>query len=155
MPEPMKTGTLANFLHLADLFKFGRLGGSRSCDDDCVDKEELGLLNDIGNVEIASERMRAMLLFHVGENFDMFAAEAYAFTQQAPRASFDQAGAADVREDVSSPRAENRDRPRKRSPGRSRWPLQAVEYRWVPRSVFGPPGRCASSARRRVDPEEA
>src|SRR5262245_836323 len=55
-------GNIGIFFHSAELGELGRLGGSRSCDDDCVDEEELGLLNNIGDVEIASERMRAMLL---------------------------------------------------------------------------------------------
>ena len=101
MPDPMTTGTFASSFDAPQFFQFGRFAGSRSRDDDAVDEKELCLLDDIGNVEITRQRVRAMLFVHVAEDLDVSAAELRTFSKQRARTAFDEACATNMRENVT------------------------------------------------------
>jgi hypothetical protein len=88
-------------LHAPQFRNIRRLGSSRARYNHSVHQKKLCLFDFVENIQITSQRMRAMFLFNVSEDFDMFDAKLPAQAQQFARAALDQPRSADVREDVS------------------------------------------------------
>ena len=83
---------------LRDRRRLGRAGAGH---DHPVHEEELRLFDLVENVQVAGQRVGAMLLLHVAEDLDVLAAQLLALAQESARAAFDQPRPADVGEDVA------------------------------------------------------
>ena len=78
-----------------------RFGGPRAGHNHAVHEKKFRLFDFIEDVQIASQRMGAMFLLHVAEDFDVLAAQFLAPAQQSAGAAFNQPCPAHVREDVA------------------------------------------------------
>jgi len=90
MLEPMSTGTRAFFFDPSQLGELGRFSRPHPGADHSVHQKKLRLFDLIDNVQITRERMGAMFLLHVAEDFDVLAVELFALAQKLARAAFNQ-----------------------------------------------------------------
>ena len=101
MPEPMTTGNTCQFFYAPQFFQSGRFSGSRSRDNDAVDEKELCLLDDISDVKICVSACEQCFLFTSAKILMCPQPSSRPFSEQSACAAFDQAGAANMRENVA------------------------------------------------------
>src|SRR5678815_5410402 len=85
----------------AQFLERGWFGGVSTRDDYAVDEKEFGLFYFVKDIEVRSERVGAVLLFDIAEDFDVFTTEFLAEAKEFSSASLNQSCAADVRENKS------------------------------------------------------